>query len=98
MASDNYTAAVARHLGTKLHRASRNGTRCRCGACEHLVITTARRIGVSPSRLKLALPPVRLPKKPPRPHLTAQVRRSVTVSRGRRRGPDLEQLLWALGA
>lgn len=53
--NNNYTEAVARHLVTKLHRTG-SEVRCRCGRCRHQVLATARRAGLTPTRLEAALP------------------------------------------
>jgi hypothetical protein len=86
---NNYEEAVARHLESrKLHRGARPGRRCRCGACRHQILRTARRAGLAPQRLIGALAPEREPEPQvavkPRP-LGAPVAETVTGARGGQR-------------
>lgn len=97
--SKRYVDAVATHLATRLHT-PRSGFRCRCGACRHVILTTARRSGIPPQRLVAALPPEAKPKereKRSRRPLTSPVASTVHVVRDGQRLEGVGAVLALLG-
>ena len=97
MTSSRYLAAVAAHLSTRLHRGA-GGRLCRCGACRHLLVATARRVGCRPAKLAAALglteaPPPEQAVPSPRRRGAAPVVSAMTVSRAGDRLNGTEALL-----
>jgi len=75
---------LVKTLANRLHKAA-PGTYCKCGACKHLVLVTAGKLGLSSNQVKELLPPVTAKKvlvAPARKPLTGQVGTCATITVG----------------